>query len=109
MSNQSSLISNAFQTFMSESPQYAQAWGKMVQGLANATALDDKTRELAYLAVLAALRIESGVPFHVRSAKEAGASREEVISAILVGLPAAGHVVTQVLPAAVAAYDAEAT
>jgi len=79
----------------------------MVQGLAGAGALDDKTRALAYLAVLAALRLESGVPFHVVSAKGAGASREEVISAILVGLPAAGHVVTQVLPAALAAYDAE--
>lgn len=107
MSNQESLISNAFQTFMSQAPQHAQAWGTMVQGLAGASALDDKTRALAYLAVLAALRLESGVPFHVVSAKGAGASREEVISAILVGLPAAGHVVTQVLPAALAAYDAE--
>jgi alkylhydroperoxidase/carboxymuconolactone decarboxylase family protein YurZ len=107
MSNQESLISNAFQTFMSQAPQHAQAWGTMVQGLAGVGALDDKTRALAYLAVLAALRLESGVPFHVVSAKGAGASREEVISAILVGLPAAGHVVTQVLPAALAAYDAE--
>jgi alkylhydroperoxidase/carboxymuconolactone decarboxylase family protein YurZ len=55
---------------------------------------------------LAALRLESGVPFHVQTAKQAGASRVEVISAILVGLPAAGHGVTQVLPAALAAYDA---
>jgi len=62
---------------------------------------------LAYIAVLAALHLESGIPFHVRCAKQAGASREEVISAILVGLPAAGHVVTQVLPAAMEAYDAE--
>lgn len=62
---------------------------------------------IAYMGVLAALQQDSGIPFHVKSAKEAGASREEVISAILVGLPAAGHVVTQVLPAAVAAYDAE--
>ncbi len=108
MSNQGSLISNAFQTFLSQAPHHAKAWASMVQGLAKASALDDKTRELAYLAVLAALRIESGIPFHVQSAKQAGASREEVISAILVGLPAAGHVVTQVLPAAVAAYDAEA-
>jgi len=30
-----------------------------------------------------------------------------VISAILVGLPAAGHGVTQVLPVAIAAYDAK--
>jgi len=35
----------------------------------------------------------------------AGATREEMISAILVGLPAAGHAVTPVLPAAIAAYD----
>jgi alkylhydroperoxidase/carboxymuconolactone decarboxylase family protein YurZ len=78
----------------------------MVQGVAQASALDRKTAALAYLAVLAALRLESGVPFHVQSAKQFGASREEVISAILVGLPAAGHSVTQVLPAAIAAYDA---
>jgi alkylhydroperoxidase/carboxymuconolactone decarboxylase family protein YurZ len=105
MSNHDSLISNAFQTFMSEAPQHAQAWGATVQGLASASALDAKTGALAYLAVLAALRMESGVPFHVQTARQAGASREEIISAILVGLPAAGHAVTQVLPAAVAAYD----
>lgn len=106
MSEQPSLVSNAFQTFLREAPGHAQAWGAMVQGLAGASALDPKTSALAYLAVLAALRLESGVPFHVLQARQAGATREEIISAILVGLPAAGHSVTQVLPAAVAAYDA---
>jgi alkylhydroperoxidase/carboxymuconolactone decarboxylase family protein YurZ len=77
-----------------------------VQGLSQASALDRKTAALAYLAVLAVLRLESGIPFHVATAKSAGATREEVISAILVGLPAAGQVVVQVLPAAIAAYDA---
>jgi alkylhydroperoxidase/carboxymuconolactone decarboxylase family protein YurZ len=105
MADQQSKISNAFQTFMTEAPKHAQAWMTLVQGLAGASALDKKTEELAYLAVLAALRMESGIPFHVQTAKQAGASREEVISAILVGLPAAGHVVTQVLPAALATYD----
>ncbi len=100
-----SRVSNAFQTFLSEAPQHAQAWMAAVQGLDQASALDKKTEELAYLAVLAALRMESGVPFHVQSAKGAGATRQEVISAILVGLPAAGNAVTQVLPAALAAYD----
>ncbi len=100
-----SKISNAFQTFMQEAPQHAAAWGGMVQALDQASALDKKTEELAYLAVLAALRMESGIPFHVASARQAGASRDEVISAILVGLPAAGHAVTQCLPAALAAYD----
>jgi alkylhydroperoxidase/carboxymuconolactone decarboxylase family protein YurZ len=105
MNNQSTLISNAFQTFMNEAPQHAQAWGTMVQSLANASALDKKTAALAYLAVLAVLGMESGIPFHVQAAKQSGASREEVISAILIGLPAAGHKVTQVLPAAIQTYD----
>ena len=107
MTDQPSLISQAFHTFMTEAPLHAQAWGTAVQGLAGASALDIKTSALAYLAVLSALGLESGVPFHVQAAKTAGASRQEVISAILVGLPAAGHIVTQALPAAIAAYDAD--
>ena len=106
MEKQQSRISQAFQAFQHEAPQHAQAWGALVQALASATALDRKTGALAYLAVLAAMRLESGIPFHVVAARDAGASREEVISAILVGLPAAGHSVTQVLPVAIAAYDA---
>ena len=74
--------------------------------LGEASALDAKTSALAYLAVLAALRMESGVPFHAAQARRAGATRDEVISAVLVGLPAAGNQVVQVLPAALAAYDA---
>ncbi|MHB1293775.1 MAG: carboxymuconolactone decarboxylase family protein [Anaerolineae bacterium] len=107
MTDQPQRISNAFQTFLREAPAQANAWMGAVQGLAAANALDEKTKALAYLAVLAALRLESGVPFHVQTAKRAGASREEVIGAILVGLPAAGHAVTQVLPAALEAYDAD--
>ena len=107
MSDQQPTVSNAFQIFMQEAPKHAQAWMAAVQGLDQASALDKKTEELAYLAVLAALRMESGVPFHVQSAKQAGASRQEVIGAILVGLPAEGHGVTQVLPVALAAYDGD--
>ena len=107
MENQPSLISKAFQVFMTDAPRHAQAWGKVVQELSQVSALDEKTRGLAYLAVLAALRLESGIPFHVHSLKEMGVTRDEVISAILVGLPAAGHAVTQALPAAIAAFDAD--
>ena len=106
MNNQQPAVSNALQTFMKEAPKRAQAWMAAVQGLDNASALGKKTEELAYLAVLAALRLESGVPSHTQLAKQAGASREEVISAILIGLPAAGNGVTQVLPIALEAYDA---
>lgn len=97
--------SQAFQTFLAEAPAHAKVWMGAVKGLRGASALDEKTAHLAYLAVLAALRLESGVPFHVQLAKQTGASRAEVVSAILVGLPAAGNAVTQSLPAALAAYD----
>jgi len=105
MSEQPPLVSKAFQSFLSEAPQHARAWGTMVQELSTASALDGKTSALAYLAVLAALGLETGVPFHVKAAKQMGASRSEVISALLVALPAAGHGVTRVLPCAIEAYD----
>ena len=98
-------VSPAFQAFLDETPAHAKAWMTAVQELGRASALDQKTASLAYLAVLAALRLESGVPFHVGLAKNAGASRAEVLSAILVGLPAAGNGVTAVIPAALHAYD----
>ena len=106
MTDKSTTISNAFKTLMSEAPDHAQAWGSMVQALGKASALDAKTSGLAYIAVLAALNRVSGIPFHVISTKEAGATREEVISAVLLGLPAAGHIVTQALPGAIEAYEA---
>jgi alkylhydroperoxidase/carboxymuconolactone decarboxylase family protein YurZ len=104
MSDQRPKVSSAFQTFMTEASGHAQAWMEAVRSLDKASALDKKTEKLAYLAVLAALHLENGVPLHVRLAKKVGASREEVISAILVGLPA-GQDITQVLPGAIAAYE----
>jgi alkylhydroperoxidase/carboxymuconolactone decarboxylase family protein YurZ len=99
-------VSYAFQLFLTEAPAHAQAWTAAVEQLRAASALEPKTTHLAYLAVLAALGLESAVPFHVGLARKAGATREEVVSAVLVGLPAAGSVVTSVLPAALTAFDA---
>jgi alkylhydroperoxidase/carboxymuconolactone decarboxylase family protein YurZ len=97
--------SDAFKLFLSSAPAHAQAWLGGVRGLGAASALDPKTSALAYLAVLAAMRLESGIPFHVAQAKAAGATREEVLSAILIGLPAAGNTVIGALPAALEAFD----
>lgn len=99
-------VSRAFQVFGEAAGDHANAWMTATRALADASALDAKTSSLAYLSVLAALRLETGIAFHVRQAKDSGASREEVISAILIGLQPAGHGVTACLPAAVEAYDA---
>ncbi len=55
--------------------------------------------------MLAAARLNSGIPFHVASAKQNGATREEIISAVLIGLPAVGNAVIQSLPVALDAFD----
>ena len=100
-------VSNAFETFAKEAPEAQKAWMEVVQKLDAASTLDHKTEELAYLAVLAAVRLESGLSFHVKMAKSHGATRDEIVSSILVGLPAVGNTVIQSLPIALAAFDEE--
>jgi alkylhydroperoxidase/carboxymuconolactone decarboxylase family protein YurZ len=99
-------VSAAFEAFGRETPAHARAWMQATEALAAASALDDKTQHLAYLAVLAAVGAHSGVPFHAALAKASGATRAEVASAVLVGLQPAGHRVTAALPPALEAYDA---
>lgn len=98
-------ISESFHVFLSEAPEHSAAWLNAVKEFDQASALDRKTQELAYLAVLAAARLTSGIPFHTKAAKRYGASRDEIIATILVGLPAVGNCVIQSLPIALEAYD----
>ncbi len=102
----SSSVSQAFACFLKEAPKQASTWMETVKKLGGVSALDEKMQSIAYLSVLAALRLEGGIPFHVKHAKSLGVTREEIISAILLGLPAAGTQVIQVLPVALCAYDA---
>lgn len=106
MSDMSS-VSNAFQTFMKEAPEYQKIWMETVKKLDSVSKLDSKTEELAYIAVLVSSRLEGGLPFHVKHAKSLGATRDEIIGAVLVGLPAVGNIVIQALPIALNAYDSE--
>ena len=100
-------VSDAFETFAKEAPDAQKAWMDAVKKLDKASALDHKTEELAYLAVMAAVRLESGLPFHVKMAKNNGVTRDEIISSVLVGLPAVGNTVVQALPIALKAFDEE--
>ena len=69
--------------------------------------MDPKTTALIYISVLAVLGSENGIPYHVKLAKDAGATKEEIIHSVLIALPPAGHKVTQVLPLIVESYDGE--
>ena len=48
---------------------------------------------------------EGGLGFHAKSAKDAGATRDEVASAVLVGLPAVGMAAVESLAPVLEAYD----
>lgn len=98
-------ISEAFQAFLAEAPQHSKAWMDAVDKLGKASALDPKTKALCYLAVLAAARLSSGVPFHAQLARSLGATRDEVMGAVLVGLPAVGNAVVDSLVPALKVFE----
>lgn len=98
-------VSNGFQVFMKESGPVGSAYMEAVAKMSEASALDHKTAELAYISVLSAVKMAGGLPFHVLSAKKLGATREEVKSAVLVGMPAVGLAVIEALPIALNSYD----
>jgi len=70
-------------------------------------ALDEKTKQLVYVAAAAAAGHVRGVPAHVARLRALGATRREVLEALLMTLPAAGFgPLSQCLPAAMAVFDA---
>jgi len=75
----------------------------MIQENAGSNQLDLKTSSLVHIGILAALGLDSGMPFHVVVARDAGATRDEIISAIMLGLP--GQRATKGLEIALDSYD----
>jgi alkylhydroperoxidase/carboxymuconolactone decarboxylase family protein YurZ len=98
-------VSASFQAFVSQTPALSSIWMEAVEKLGRASPLDPKTKALCYLSVLAAARLTSGISFHTSVARAAGATKEEVAAAILIGLPAVGNAVIESLPAALAVFD----
>ena len=94
-------VTKGFTLFMTETPEMGQAYMEMVKQNAQASSLDKKTQELAYIAVLSAIRMIGGLNFHVKL----GATRDEIKSAVLIGLPVAGITLVDALEAALCAYD----
>ena len=96
---------NGFNCFMNETGEIGKSYINMIMQQEKSSALDRKTHELAYISVLSATRIIGGLVYHVKSAKNLGASRDEVKSAVLVGLSAVGLIIIDPLEAALEAYD----
>ena len=99
-------VGDGFALFAAKMPRTAQAHMTFVRTKADESALDAKTNHLAYLAVLSAAGLHSGIPFHAGLARQAGATRDEILSATLVGMQAVGLIVMDGYAAAAAALEA---
>lgn len=95
--------------FINHGGAVADAYHSMYETTKSASALDQKTHELVYIAYLSAVRMYHGLEKHVRGLKALGATREEVESAILAGMAPVGIPQTEAYKIAMNAYDAENT
>lgn len=93
--------------FLKEAPQVAEAFNGLIRSIVVSKGLDEKMKQLIYIALKAANRDETAVKFHVLMARQLGATKEEVVDAILVTLTVCGiSGVTSCLPVAIDCFQA---
>ncbi len=98
--------SNPMEIFQKEAPEIAAAFDGVIRSIIASKGLDEKTKQLIYIAMKAAQGDEMAVQFHVPMAKQLGATREEVIDAILMTLTVCGiKGVVTCLPGAVKQFE----
>ena len=96
---------NPMELFRRESPEVARAFDGLVASLVASRGLDEKTKQLIYIAMKAAMGDDTAVKAHLPMARRAGATREEVVDAILMTLTVSGiRGVVHCLPEAVKAF-----
>ena len=96
---------NPMELFQEEAQEVARAFSGLIQSLVERDGLDQKTKQLIYIAMKAATGDDIAVKYHVPMAKAAGATKAEVVDTILMTITVSGvRGVLQCLPEAVRAY-----
>ena len=97
---------NPLQKFKDESPEVQRAYDGLIQSLIEDKGLDNKTKQLIYIAMKMIADDVRAVKMHVLMAKNIGATREEIKTTILLGLTVIGlKAVSKFLPLALESYD----
>jgi AhpD family alkylhydroperoxidase len=81
---------NPMELFQREAPEVAKAFNGLIMSLVASEGLDQKTKQLIYIAMKAAMGDDTAVRAHLPMAKQAGATREEIVDAILMTLTVSG-------------------
>lgn len=100
------MTANPLEVFQKEAPEVAAAFNSLIMSLVASKGLDQKTRQLIYIAMKASMGDITAVRAHVPMAKAAGATKEEVVDAILMTLTVSGiRGVVTCLPDAVQQFE----
>jgi len=98
--------SNPMEVFRNEAPEVAAAFNGLIMSLVASKGLDQKTKQLIYIAMKSSTGDQMAVKAHVPMAKAAGATKEEIVDAILMTLTVSGiRGVVTCLPEAVAQFE----
>lgn len=81
-----------FEFFAERYPEAAEHFRSLHRSVIAQSALDPKTQQLIYISNLAALGYAPAIKSHLPLALRNGASKEEILAALLTSIPAAGLV-----------------
>jgi alkylhydroperoxidase/carboxymuconolactone decarboxylase family protein YurZ len=97
---------NPMELFQAEAPEVAKAFDDLIRAIVARKGLDPKTKQLIYIAMRASQGDISAVNAHIPMAKKLGATKEEVVGAILLTLTVSGiKGVVSCLPDAVRHFE----
>ena len=97
---------NPMDVFQREAPEVAAAFNGLIRSIVASKGIDEKTKQLIYIAMKASAGDEMAVKAHVPMAIAAGATKEEVVDAILMTLTVSGiRGVVSCLPGAVKQFE----
>jgi alkylhydroperoxidase/carboxymuconolactone decarboxylase family protein YurZ len=83
-------LPKTFEQLQSQYPEVAEAHEQMAKAVDEVGPLDAKTCSLVKIGIAVGAGLESAVRSHVRRAGEAGASRDEIVQAIFLGMNTVG-------------------
>lgn len=92
--------------FQAEAPDVAKAFDDLIKAIVASKGLDEKTKQLIYIAIKASNGDVMAVNAHIPMAKKLGATKAEVVDAILMTLTVSGiRGVVRCLPEAVKHFE----
>lgn len=97
---------NPYELFQKECPEVAARFNDLIEAQKALKGLDAKSKQLINIAIQTANRNSRGVQIHAMMAKNEGATREEIIGAVVLNLHHSGlAAVLECLPTAINGFE----